>query len=130
MGEPKIRHQGDIHQAEVDQVNEHVSKVTGMPLGFLYQGDGREPSTRSHFMDLSEFTKLQRHHDVARIPKTATCPTCNVLHLDKTPEHRYSISQRMAMSAAWSRELRLKIKQAEEKSTPKVLVDLEFEDWE
>jgi hypothetical protein len=124
-GKTKIPRRG-----EVDEINEKVSKITGMSLKDLYRGDGIHPSTRSLQMNLEAFTKMQRENDMQPAVIPVTCSSCNHTH-EKIVEPRvYSISQQMAMSEAWSHELRYKIQEAEAKKSVQIRVDPYFEDWE
>lgn len=120
-----------IRPSEVDLVNEKVAAATGLSLKFLYQTDkGREPSARSLKMDLEAITRLQRENDNRPISTTVMCCTCKHTHEDPVIPQRHSISQKMAMSDAWSRELRRKIQESKRKEEVRVYVDPYFEDWE
>jgi hypothetical protein len=124
-GKTKIPRRG-----EIDEINEKVSKITGMSLKDLYRGDGVHPSTRSLQMNLDAFTQMQRDNDTHVETKLVTCSSCSHVHERENPRRIYSISQQMAMSEAWSHELRYKIQEAEAKKEIQVRVDPYFEDWE
>jgi hypothetical protein len=124
-GKTKIPRRG-----EIDEINEKVSKITGMSIKDLYRGDGVHPSTRSLQMNLDAFTKMQRENDTHVDTKLVVCSSCSHVHEQEVPRRIYSISQQMAMSEAWSHELRYKIQEAEAKKSVQIRVDPYFEDWE
>lgn len=121
---------GVPYLGEIDWINKKVAEATGLPMKFLYQRDeGREPSDRVRRLDLIEYTKLQQNNDKPTTFKHS-CITCGQ-DVEKTVTYRQpTLSQKMAMSDAWSRELRRKIQESEQKREVQVRVDPYFEDWE
>ena len=117
-----------LHISEVDWVNQKVAEACGVPLKFLYQGDGIHPSIQAHQMDLEEFTKVQRENDTMSVTHKVACGTCHQ-DVERTPGRRIkSISQQTAMSEAWSRELRAKVKESErqrEAKKPQICVEID-----
>ena len=119
---------------EIDWVNQHVAAALGVPLKFLYpSSDGLHPNTRALRMDLEEYTKIQRENDTRDAVKTVPCETCKQgVEYPANPVPIKSISQQMAMSEAWSRDLRAKVQESErqrEAKKSKICVDIDDYDY-
>ena len=117
-----------LHISEVDWINQKVAEATGLPMKFLYQGDGIHPSVQAHQMDIEEYAKIQRENDTMSVTHKVACGTCHQ-DVERTPGRRIkSISQQAAMSEAWSRELRAKVKESErqrEAKKPQICVEID-----
>lgn len=116
-----------LHISEVDWINQKVAEATGLPMKFLYQGDGIHPSIQAHQMDIEEYAKIQREND-HQVARHVPCGACHQ-DVETMPKRRtYSMSQKMAMSEAWSRELRAKVAESErqrEAKKPQICVEID-----
>jgi len=110
-------------------VNERVAAACGLPLKFLYPGDGSHPSRRASLMDLEAYTKIQRDNDTRNGIVISECKECGEhITRPKPAERPPTISQQMAMSEAWSRELRAKVAESErqrEARKPQICVEID-----
>ena len=117
------------YHGEVDWVNERVAMALRVPLKFLYPGDQLHPSRRAALMDLEAYTQIQRNNDKLNGIVISECKTCGEHISRPTPAPRPpSISQKMAMSEAWSRELRAKVQESErqrEAKKPQICVEID-----